>query len=162
MLNFCQLRLFGLLLLFILVPAVELALLIKLSGHIGPPATVGLIVVTGVVGAYLARRQGLSVLRQMQAETAAGRLPAGSIVDGVIILLAGALLITPGILTDAFGFLCLIPVTRRLIRAYLWRRVQRAVQDGRIQVYMHLDPQGRGPLRPPPPPSHDDDVRDVL
>ena len=151
-----------LLVLFILVPAVELALLIELGTHIGTLATLGVIAVTGMVGAYLARRQGLSVLRQMQAETAAGRLPAGSIVDGVIILLAGALLITPGILTDAFGFLCLIPVTRRLIRAYLWRRVQRAVQDGRIQVSMHLDPQDRGPLRPPPPPSHDDDVRDVL
>ena len=79
-----------LLLLFISVPLLEMALLIEIGGRIGTLNTVGLIVLTGILGAALARRQGLGVLRQMQAETAEGRLPAGSIGDGVLILLAAA------------------------------------------------------------------------
>jgi UPF0716 protein FxsA len=123
-----------LLLLFIVVPAVELVLLIQVGKVIGPLATVGLIIATGVLGAALARRQGLSVLARTRTELAAGRLPADSIGDGLVILLAGALLITPGILTDIFGFLCLIPFTRRLIKAFVWQRLERAVRQGRIHV----------------------------
>ncbi|MFQ5896876.1 MAG: FxsA family protein [Candidatus Methylomirabilia bacterium] len=126
-----------LLLLFISVPAVELASLIELGRQIGTLATLGLIGVTGMLGAFLARRQGLGVLRQVRAEMAAGRLPAGSIVDGIIILLAGALLITPGILTDAVGFLCLIPASRKIIKTALWRRLERAVRDGQVRVSVH-------------------------
>ncbi len=137
-----------LLFLFIVVPAVELGLLIQLGIRIVTLPTLGLIAVTGVVGAFLARRQGLSVLRQMQAEMAAGRLPGGSIVDGVIILLAGALLITPGILTDIVGFTCLVPQARRIFKKYLWRRLERAVREGSVQVSVHLDGHGRG--SPPP------------
>ncbi len=128
-----------LLLLFILVPAVELALLIELGRHIGALATFGLIVATGTLGAFLARLQGLGILRQMQRETAAGRLPAGSIVDGVIILLAAGLLITPGILTDAVGFLCLMPAFRQVLKGILWRRLKRAVQEGRVSVMMDFE-----------------------
>ena len=124
------------LLLFILIPAVELALLIEVGRHIGTSATLALIAITGVHGAFLARHQGLGVLRHMQDELAAGRLPAASIVDGVIILLAGAVLISPGFLTDALGFLCLVPSFRRLIKRILWRRLKRAVQEGR--VFMHF------------------------
>lgn len=127
-----------LLLLFILVPAVELALLIELGRHIGTLPTLALIAGTGALGAFLARLQGLGVLRQMQRESAAGRLPASSIVDGVIILLAGALLITPGILTDALGFLCLVPAFRRVLKKALWERLRRAVQEGRANVTMDL------------------------
>ena len=121
-----------LLLLFILVPALELALLIEVGQHIGTINTLLLIAVTGVVGASLARRQGLGVLRRMQVEFVQGRIPSGSMVDGVIILLSGALLITPGLLTDTFGFLCLIPTTRTMIRSLLWRWLQRHLQAGRI------------------------------
>ena len=84
-----------LLLLFLVIPIAELALLIELGRHIGTLATVALIFVTALLGSYLARQQGLSVLRNMQTEMAQGRLPAGSIIDGVMILLAGAVLITP-------------------------------------------------------------------
>jgi len=126
-------------LLFIVVPAVELALLIELGQHIGTLATLGLIAATGALGAFLARLQGLGVLRQMQRELAAGRLPASSIVDGVIILLAGGLLITPGILTDSFGFLCLVPAFRRVVKRALWQRLTRAVREGRVNVTMNLE-----------------------
>ena len=121
-----------LLLLFIAVPAVELALLIELGRWIGTPGTLAIIVLTGAAGASLARRQGLRVLRELQEESAAGRLPAAPLMDGAIILLAGALLITPGILTDVFGFLCLVPATRALGRRAIQRWFERAVRQGGV------------------------------
>ena len=139
-----------LLVLFIVVPAVELALLIEIGRRVGTLATLGLIVVTGILGAALARHQGLGVLRRVQAELAAGRVPAGSLLDGVFILFAGALLMTPGILTDAVGFLCLVPGVRTLIKRELWRRFERAVREDRIRVAVHLEGFGEGELGPPP------------
>ncbi len=127
-----------LLLLFLLIPTVELALLIEVGSRIGTMPTLALIAITGVLGAFLARSQGLSVLRHMQSEVAAGRLPAAALVDGGIILLAGVVLITPGFLTDALGFLCLVPAFRKLIRRVLWRRLQRAIQKERPQVLIDL------------------------
>ncbi|MCZ6490349.1 MAG: FxsA family protein [Acidobacteria bacterium] len=123
-----------LLLLFILVPAVELALLIEVGRHIGTLATLSLIACTGALGAFLARRQGLRTLQQVRSEFNAGGLPAGPIVDGVIILLAAALLLTPGILTDALGFLCLAPAFRTVVKKTLWVRLMRAVREGRSSV----------------------------
>ena len=90
-----------LLLAFILIPVVELFLLIEIGRRIGTLPTLVLIVATGVLGAWLVRLQGLSVLRKVQAEMAVGRMPAGAMVDGIIILIAGAVLMTPGVLTDA-------------------------------------------------------------
>ncbi|MDH3404783.1 MAG: FxsA family protein, partial [Acidobacteriota bacterium] len=81
-----------LLLLFVLVPAVELALLIQIGRVVGTLPTLALIVFTGVLGAWLARRQGLAVVRQVRAEMADGRVPAGPVVDGILILVAGAVL----------------------------------------------------------------------
>lgn len=131
-----------LLLLFILVPAVELVLLIELGGRIGMLATLALIVITGVLGASLARWQGLGVLRTMQAELAGGRIPANAIVDGAIVLLAGALLMTPGFLTDTVGFLCLIPGVRRLAKRTLWRRLEAAVHHGQGGVFVRIGGSG--------------------
>ena len=123
-----------LILLFTLVPALELALLIEVGSRIGTAATIGLVIATGVLGAALARQQGLQVLRRIQTELGAGRLPASSLVDGVIVLLAGALLVTPGILTDVLGILCLVPSFRSLIKARLRRRFERALREQRIIV----------------------------
>jgi UPF0716 protein FxsA len=126
-----------LLLLFVALPAVELALLIEIGERIGTVPTLALILCTGLAGAALARHQGLGVLRALQAETAAGRLPAGSLLDGVLILLAAALLVTPGVLTDAFGFLCLVPAFRAVLKRALRRRLERAVREGRLTVQVH-------------------------
>ena len=131
-----------LLLLFVLVPAVELALLIEIGSRIGTASTLLLIVMTGVVGASLASRQGLEVLRQIQAEVAVGRMPGSAIVDGVIILLAGVVLMTPGVLTDLLGFLCLIPGTRRLIKIRLRRAFERAARQGRARVVVNVETPG--------------------
>jgi UPF0716 protein FxsA len=136
-----------LLLLFILVPILELILLIQLGGLIGTLPTIGLIVLTGALGASLARWQGLSVLRQIQQEMAAGRLPAGSLVDGVIILMAAALLVTPGLLTDIFGFLCLVPGFRGFMKRLLKRRLERSLRNGSGVFFLHVGGGGPGPLR---------------
>lgn len=125
-----------LLLLFVLVPAIELVLLVQIGGLIGLLPTVGIIVLTGVLGASLARMQGLGILGQIQTEMAAGRVPAGAIADGLMVLVAGALLLTPGFLTDLVGFLSLVPGTRNLIKALVWRRIERAVQRGQAHIYV--------------------------
>ena len=127
------------LLLFVVLPAVELVLLIEVGSAIGTLPTLGLIVVTGVVGASLARYQGLTVLARLRREVGAGRLPADALMDGVLILVAGALLVTPGVLTDAAGFLLLVPPTRRLLKGRLRRRFEKAVREGRASVHVHLD-----------------------
>jgi UPF0716 protein FxsA len=133
-----------LLLFFVALPALELAILIELGSRFGTLHTLALIVVTGVVGASLARGQGTSVVRAIQSEVAEGRLPADSLVDGVMILIAAALLVTPGILTDTFGFLCLLPRFRKIVRAALWKYLEVAVRENRI----HVDFQGGLPGQP--------------
>ena len=137
-----------LLLLFILVPAVELALLIEIGRQIGTLATLGIIAGTGMLGAALARHQGLGILKTIRLEMNAGRLPATSMIDGIMVLLAGAVLMTPGILTDALGFLILIPLTRKWIRGALWNWLKNSIQTGRVQVNVSVGTQGD----PPPPP----------
>ncbi len=119
-----------LLFLFIAVPAVELILLIKLGGLIGLLPTVAIIFVTGALGATLARWQGLSVLHQIQTQMAQGQLPANALFDGVIILLAGALLLTPGFLTDIVGFLSLVPNVRNMFKRAIRKRIEKSIQQG--------------------------------
>ena len=126
-----------LLLLFILVPLVELYLLIEIGRLIGTLSTIAIIVFTGILGAFLARRQGIGVLHRIRNEIANGRLPATQLADGVLILLAGAVLITPGVLTDALGFLCLIPTSRKIIKKMLWRWLENAVHEDRIHFSTH-------------------------
>lgn len=134
-----------LLLLFVALPALELALLIEVGSRIGTGATLVLIAVTGVVGASLARRQGLGVIRELQRETDAGRLPAAALVDGVILLVAAALLVTPGIVTDVVGFLCLVPALRDVVKRRAFQRFESAVREGRVQVF-HAE--GAAPWEP--------------
>jgi UPF0716 protein FxsA len=135
--------------LFIVVPAVELALLVEVGSRIGTLATLGLIVLTGFVGATLARMQGLLVLRKIQLSMNRGELPAGSLVDGLIILIAGALLITPGILTDAVGFLCLLPVFRRTLKKRARQWIEKQVRDQRFKVTVGGAGSVGGPSRGP-------------
>ena len=122
------------LILFIAVPIVELFLLIEIGQRVGTLATVGLIIGTGVVGASLARQQGISTLARLRNDLDAGQLPAEPIFDGVLILLAAVVLITPGVLTDLVGFLCLVPAYRRFLKRFLKRRFERAVQTAAVSV----------------------------
>ena len=117
-----------LILLFTIVPLIELVLLVEVGGMIGLPATIGLVVATGVLGAWLARVQGVRTLWRIRDEFAAGRMPAEPLVDGVLILSAGAVLLTPGLVTDACGFLLLLPATRAVVRRWLVAEFQRRVR----------------------------------
>jgi UPF0716 protein FxsA len=111
-----------LLAIFLVVPLVEIYLLIKIGGVIGAPWTIFLVVFTAVLGAVLVRSQGFSTIGRIQTSLAAGELPAMELLEGVFLLVAGALLLTPGFFTDAVGFACLTPpLRRRLIRYALER-----------------------------------------
>ena len=102
-------------LLFLLVPMLEIYLLIQVGGVIGALPTVLLVVLTAFIGAYLLRQQGFATLQKAQESLARGELPAGSLLEGAILLVTGALLLTPGFFTDAVGFICLVPVARQAI-----------------------------------------------
>ncbi len=102
-------------LLFLLIPLLEIYLLIEVGGVIGALPTVALVVLTAVLGAFLLRLQGFSTMNRMRATMMRGRLPAVEILEGGALLLAGALLLTPGFFTDAIGFLLLIPPLRRYL-----------------------------------------------
>ena len=130
-----------LLLLFIVIPLLELILLIQIGQWVGTLPTVGLIIFTGALGAFLVKRQGVQVMSRLNSQFQTGQLPADVIFDGAIILVAGAFLITPGILTDAMGFLCLIPPTRRIIKKFIASRFKKMVQNGQVFV----GPMGTNP-----------------
>ena len=133
-----------LLLLLLLVPALELALLIELGSRLGTAPTLLLLALTGILGAFLARRQGLGALRAAQEHMQRGELPAGPIVDGILILVAAVLLITPGVLTDGLGFLLLVRGFRNRVKVILVSRFRRGVEERRIRVYTSAI--GRSPL----------------
>lgn len=114
-----------LLLLFTLVPLVELYLLIEIGGAIGVAPTIAIVIVTGVIGAALARWQGLGVLRRLQDDLSAGRPPTDALIDGLLIFVAGAVLLTPGLITDALGFLLLVPAGRAAVRRLVSTAVAR-------------------------------------
>jgi UPF0716 protein FxsA len=117
-------------LVFTLIPAVEMILLLKLAEIMGAWETVGLILVTGLVGATLAKREGLTVLRQLAAEASQGLPPADRLVEGLMVLIGGVLLITPGVLTDLAGFLLIFPLSRRPLAPIIKRLVVSRILGG--------------------------------
>ena len=108
-----------LLLLFITIPVLELMIFMFLGSKIGIPTTQVIIVITAVIGAYLTKSQGREALKKYQEALAAGRLPHEEVMDGLMILVAGAVLMTPGFLTDTIGFLLLVPTVRHAVRGML-------------------------------------------
>jgi len=123
-----------LVLLFTVVPAVEIYLLVKVGSGIGAFNTVLLILATGVVGAHYARLQGFQVVTRLQESLRDGRPPAAEIVDGAMLLVGGALLLTPGFLTDALGFSLIFPPTRRVWRRTFLEWLRRKIERGEIVV----------------------------
>lgn len=108
---------------FLAVPIIELALIIKIGATIGVLNTIGLLVLSSVVGAWLMKREGLGVMRRMQASVAEGRVPGSELVDGFLILFGGALMMAPGFLTDILGMALLLPPVRFLVRRLVRRRL---------------------------------------
>lgn len=123
-----------LLVLFTVIPLVELYVLLKVGALIGPAPTIALIFFTGVAGAYLARTQGFDLLRRIQAEMAEGRLPTGELLDGAMILIGGVLLLTPGFCTDLFGFSLLVPISRTALKRLSTLWLQKLIDSGRIEI----------------------------
>lgn len=106
---------------FIVLPIVEMTILIKVGALIGALNTIALVLLTAMIGAAMLRRQGLATLLRANERLNSGQLPAQEVAEGLILAVGGALLLTPGFITDAAGFLCLIPGTRH----WLARRVMR-------------------------------------
>lgn len=131
--------------LFIVVPLAELYVLIQVGQAIGVLETIGLLILVSAVGAWLAKRAGFGVLRRIREQLDAGRVPAAEVIDGFLILLAAALMLAPGFLTDIVAIFLLIPPVRAGVRALLRRRFL-----GKITLI-----QGPGASRPPRPPDID-------
>lgn len=147
-------------LVLVAVPLVELALLVWLGRRIGFLPTVALVLVTGVVGAALARHQGLASLARFRAALDARRLPHRELVDGVLVLAAALLLVSPGVLTDATGFLLLVPPLRRRVGqrvlAAIGRRWKLPVRwspaEGAVEAEYRVVEEGEEGGRGTPPP----------
>jgi UPF0716 protein FxsA len=130
-----------LVLVFVVVPLAELYVLIQVGQEIGALSTIGLLVAVSIVGAWLAKRQGVGVWRRIKAQIDAGQVPAAHLVDAVLVLVAGVLLLTPGFITDVLGILLLLPPTRALVR-----RMLHAGLVGRVERVRNVIP---GADRPP-------------
>ncbi|MFT5125264.1 MAG: UPF0716 protein FxsA [Kiritimatiellia bacterium] len=126
---------------FIGMPLAELSFLLKASDAIGLWRTLALCIFTGVLGASLAKWQGAQTLRLIQKDLATGQMPAKRLIDGAMILCAGAVLLTPGFITDAIGFLLLLPMTRPIFREPLKRWLVKKMKSGTINVNVNVNGQ---------------------
>lgn len=138
--------------LFIVVPIAELAVIIQVGQAIGVLPTIALLILVSVVGAWLVKREGLGVLRRVQQSLDRAQLPHRELIDGALVMLAGAFLLSPGFLTDLLGIVLLVPPTRAVVRTALLHRFRdrmvagvRTTRFGRV-----VDVAGRD--WPPPPP----------
>ena len=126
-----------LVLVFTVVAMAELFILIKIGSYIGALNTILLVVMTAMLGAWLARLQGLRTLRQIQFNLSQGQIPAEELIDGVLILVGGILLVTPGVLTDLFALVLLFPFTRTYFKRWLRRRFDRMMASGNVRLGYH-------------------------
>ena len=109
---------------FTIIPIIEIYLLIEIGSMFGVLTAVTLVILTGFLGAFLARMQGLQTLYRIQESLREGRMPSGELLDALLIVIAGLVLLTPGFLTDSAGFLLLIPATRNFIKYWLRRQIE--------------------------------------
>lgn len=119
-----------LLILFVIVPVTELYILIEVGKRIGGLTTIGIIILTGIIGAYLVKGQGFMILKKIQSDLNEGIIPGDSLIQGAIILAGGIFLLTPGFVTDIIGFIFLIPVSRRVVKKYLLKWLKRKTKEG--------------------------------
>ena len=117
---------------FLVVPLVELAVILQVGHAIGALETVALLLAVSVVGGWLVKREGVGVLRRISAAVQGGKVPGRELADGALIILAGALLITPGFLSDVLGILLLLPPVRAVLRPLLVSALARRAIDRRM------------------------------
>ncbi|MEX2473566.1 FxsA family protein [Marinobacter sp.] len=132
--------------LFIIMPIAEMAVLIKVGGIIGVLNTIGLVLLTAVAGAWLLRQQGLATLLKANQRLNSGELPAKEVAEGLVLAVGGALLLTPGFITDTVGFLCLLPGTRHWFVAQAMKRMMMA---GQTSGFHFRAGGGQGPFGQP-------------
>ena len=109
---------------FTIIPIIEIYLLIEIGSIFGALTAITLVILTGFLGAFMARMQGLQTLFRIQKNLREGRMPSGELLDALLIVIAGLVLLTPGFLTDSVGFLLLIPATRNSIKYWLRRQIE--------------------------------------
>lgn len=134
---------FRLLVLFVTIPMIELILFLTVGERIGLAATVGVVVLTGFLGAWLTKREGLRTLQRYRSTLSGGRLPHDEVLEGILVLMAGAVLLTPGFLTDAAGFLLLVPSVRAGVVRWLKRSL-----EGRVRRVVSGPDAGNAPADP--------------
>lgn len=114
---------------FVIVPVIELYILIEVGKKIGSLTTIGIIILTGIIGAYLVKGQGFMILRKIQNDLNEGIMPGDSLIQGAIILAGGIFLLTPGFVTDIIGFIFLIPASRRVVKKYLLKWLKGKIKE---------------------------------
>lgn len=124
-----------LLLIFIIVPIMEVYVLLEAGKLIGPLPTIALIIMTGIAGAYLARSQGFQVLVDIRQSLDQNRLPAESLAHAALIFVGGLLLLTPGFCTDLLGFILLTPMTRKFVKNKILSYLKNHMTEGNIKIY---------------------------
>lgn len=130
-------------LLFVVLPISELVLILQVGAWLGLWRTVGLIVITAVVGASMWRSQGLSILWSIRERIGRDETPGRELVAGMLVLIGGIFFLTPGFITDTLGFFCLIPWTRSLMLKSLRRWLERKIREGKLKVFVR-DGHGNG------------------
>ena len=125
-------------LLFTMVPILELYILMKLGASFGVESTLLLVIGTGILGAYLAKREGAIAWLRIQREMSIGRFPGNELLDGFLVLIAGIVLLTPGLLTDIAGFIILFPVSRYFIRELIKKKIKKMMQEGQSNISFFL------------------------
>jgi UPF0716 protein FxsA len=127
--------LFKLILLFTITPIVELYILIELSQVTSVLTTIGLVLVTGIAGAYLAKSEGKIILTRIKLELSEGRMPGNELLNGLCVLIGGALLLTPGLITDILGFTLVLPGTREIYKAIIKKKLRNMLDRGNIDIH---------------------------
>lgn len=162
---------------FTLIPLAELYLLVEVGGRIGALPTIAIVLLTGFTGAWLARMEGLRTMMRVREQLNQGKMPTDELIDGVLILIAGIVLFTPGFLTDMVGLLLLFPPTRMAFRAFAVRKFTQWAASGRVHVqhsgfgqspfgqgqdpFGGQSPFGQPPFGQQPGPAAEDDVYDI-
>ncbi|MBW2206092.1 MAG: membrane protein FxsA [Deltaproteobacteria bacterium] len=122
---------------FTIIPVLELYILIEVGSYLGALNTIMVVIVTGFVGAYLARLQGFQTMNRVRESLNRGEMPTEGLIDALLILLAGIVLLTPGFLTDIAGLLILLPQTRNRFKKWLMRKLENWINNNRVDIQFY-------------------------
>ena len=125
---------FKLFLLFTLIPVIELSLLIEIGSYIGIMNTIVIVILTAIIGAYMVRMEGMGVMYRMQKNMQEGVFPGEELISAAMILVAGALLLTPGFFTDIIGFLMVIPISRSYISNLIKKYIEKKISNNDLHI----------------------------